>query len=90
MCYTCDIYIQHNKNQSKNMKTNIIVIIFYFLLIDSVSANIVAWSGLKKWYQGNFTIFSRYFPITKGWAGYYLLLVVFIAYIINIFVKPLF
>lgn len=49
-------------------------IIFYLLLIDSLGANFVAWFG-EKWYTRNFRIFSRYFPVSKGWCFYYLILV---------------
>jgi len=57
-------------------------IVFYLLLIDALVANIIVWSGKRNWYQKNFKIFSRYFPLTKGWAGYYLVLVLFIGFIL--------
>lgn len=52
-------------------------IIFYLLVIDSVSANLVALFG-QKWYARHFRIFSRWFPPAEGWALYYLILVLWI------------
>ncbi len=72
------------------MKETIWVIVFYLLLIDSLGANAMSWLGLKKWYQGNFSAFARYFPATKGWTTYYLILVLIIGYLIHNFVTPLF
>jgi len=69
--------------------TIIWVIVFYLLLIDSIGANIVSWFGLEKWWKGNFRLFSRYFPVAKGWTILYLALVLFIGYIIHNFVTPL-
>ena len=54
------------------------VIVFYVLLIDSIGANLIAWGGEDKWYKKNFTIIARYFPATKGWTTYYLILVLWI------------
>ncbi len=70
--------------------STILVFVFYFLLIDSIGANAVAWLGLRKWYAGNFRLLSRYFPATKGWTTYYFVLVLFIGYTIHNFVSPLF
>jgi len=57
------------------------VVIFFVLLIDAVVANIVAW--LKpQWYRSRFGIISRYFPVTKGWTTYYLILVLWIGYLL--------
>ncbi len=53
---------------------NIEVIIFYLLLTDSVSAVLVVFFG-EQWYNRHFRIFSRFFPPAKGWALYYLVLV---------------
>ncbi len=52
-------------------------IIFYLLVIDSVSANVIVLFG-EKWYLKHFRIFSRWFPPAEGWALYYLLLVLWI------------
>ena len=51
------------------------VIIFLVLLIDSIGANLMAWTDGRTWYQKHFRLMSRYFPITKGWTTYYLFLV---------------
>jgi len=53
-------------------------IIFYLLLLDSVSCNLFAWTGKEKWYTKHFRALSRQFPLTKGWAAYYLILVLWI------------
>ncbi|MCR4333604.1 MAG: hypothetical protein NUV60_01085 [Patescibacteria group bacterium] len=53
------------------------VIIFYLLVIDSVSANLLAIFG-KDWYAQHFRIFSRWFPPAEGWALYYLVLVLWV------------
>jgi hypothetical protein len=50
-------------------------IIFYLLLVDAIGANITAWTGIGKKLFGKFSFFTRYFPITKGWTSYYLILV---------------
>jgi hypothetical protein len=57
-------------------------LLFYFLLIDSIGANVIAWGNERKWYRKNFRIFSRYFPATKGWTTYYLILVILIGVLI--------
>ena len=60
------------------MNFSIEVIIFYLLLVDSVGANLVSWGGERSWYRKNFRLISRYFPATKGWTTYYLVLVLWI------------
>lgn len=62
------------------MNFNFETIIFYILLLDSLFANIVAWFGPIK--IRDVKIFSRYFPLTKGWTSYYLILVIFIGWIL--------
>ena len=62
------------------MTINIIQIIFWVLLLDSVVANIVAW-GFRGWYLKHFRLVSRYFPVAKGWTTYYLILVLYIGYL---------
>lgn len=52
-------------------------IVFYLLLIDSVSCNLIVWLG-QRWYTKHFRLFSRLFPPAKGWAFYYLVLVIWI------------
>lgn len=57
------------------MNYSIEIIIFIILLIDSIGANLMAWTSGRAWYQRNFRLMSRYFPIAKGWTTYYLILV---------------
>ncbi len=52
-------------------------VIFYLLLIDSVSYMLVVLFG-DKWYTKHFHVFSRFFPPAKGWGVYYLVLVLWI------------
>ncbi len=51
--------------------------IFYLLLLDSLTANAIAWWG-EQWYSRHFRVSSRLFPVTKPWALYYLVLVLWI------------
>lgn len=64
-------------------------IIFYILLVDSIGANLVSWTGGRQWYQRNMRLMSRYFPATRGWTTYYLILVIFIGFILHYRVAPL-
>lgn len=59
---------------------NIEIVIFYLLLIDSIVANLLAWFG-EVWYLKHFRLMSRYFPLTRGWTTYYLVLVLIIGYL---------
>ncbi len=66
------------------METSWEVIVSYLLILDALGANIVSWSDgkqPKKWYKKHFRLMSRYFPITKGWTTYYLVLALFIYYL---------
>tara|TARA_Y100000034_G_C6580626_1_gene251900 strand:- start:163 stop:375 length:213 start_codon:yes stop_codon:yes gene_type:complete len=56
-------------------------ILYYLFLIDSLFANIFSWfysdvgkknKQLKKFY--------RYFPLTKGWSGLYLLIMLWVGF----------
>jgi len=54
-------------------------ILYLLFLIDAVLAVVVSFSGEgRSWFNKNFRIFSRYFPPSKGWSLYYLLLILFI------------
>lgn len=57
------------------------IIIFFFLLIDSIGANLVVWFG-NKWYTRHFRWLSRFFPPARGWALYYLILVLWIGFLV--------
>lgn len=52
-------------------------IIFYIILIDAISANLLVLFG-KGWYLEHFRVFSRWFPPAEGWALYYLILVLWV------------
>jgi len=52
-------------------------IIFYLFLIDAISCNLLVLFG-SRWYTQHFRVFSRWFPPAKGWALYYLILVLWI------------
>lgn len=59
----------------------ILQILFWILLLDSLIANIISYAGFQKYFN-KFKLFSRYFPITKGWTSTYLVLVLIIGYLI--------
>ena len=69
--------------------SHILVIIFYILLFDSVGANILSWTRLRRWYTRACAPVARFFPLSRGWTTYYLILVLLIGYIIDVFVSPL-
>ncbi|MDP2629217.1 MAG: hypothetical protein Q8P45_00725 [Candidatus Harrisonbacteria bacterium] len=72
------------------MKPTLEVIIFYILLIDSIGANLLVWFGSEKWYGLNFRLMSRFFPLSKGWAAYYLLLVLWMGLMLYRLGAPIF
>lgn len=53
-------------------------IIYYLVLFDAVIAVATAWSGWGEKLNRQFTIFARFFPITRGWTLYYLILVLWV------------
>ena len=56
-------------------------IIWWLLLIDSIGANMLAHWG-RRWYAHHFRSISRLFPPAKGWAAYYLVLVLWIGWLL--------
>ncbi len=56
---------------------NIEATIFYVLLIDAISANLMVHFG-SEWYVRHFRTISRWFPPAEGWALYYLALVLWV------------
>lgn len=56
-------------------------IIFWLLLADSLIAGYIAWCGNKE-YWNKMKFFKKYCPLTKGWTAWYIILVLFIGYII--------
>ncbi len=60
---------------------NLIKIIFWLLLVDSLVANYITWLGNRDYFN-QITFFKRFFPLTKGWMVWYLILVLFIGYLV--------
>jgi len=52
-------------------------IIWYLVLIDSLLSNVIAWF-FGGWYKKEFKKWHKILPLTKAWAGWYLLLVIWI------------
>ena len=60
------------------------VIVTFVLLLDAIGANMVAWTpGGRTWFMQHARTFSRYFPITKGWALWYLVLVIWMLFMLH-------
>ena len=59
------------------MVFSIEVIIWYLILLDSLVCNVIAWFDGKR-YTKNFPGMSKLFPVTKAFAVYYLILVLWI------------
>ena len=59
------------------MVLSIEAIIWYLMLIDSLVCNVIAWFD-GKWYTKKFPGMSKLFPITKAFAVYYFILVLWI------------
>jgi len=64
------------------MVFNLEAIIYYLVLLDSIGANILAWC-CAKWYKKNYKGFYKHFPATKGWALFYLVLVLWVGCALN-------
>jgi hypothetical protein len=63
------------------MKIDFFQIIFWLLLLDSLSAFIVVYFN-KEDYFNRFKFFQRWMPLTKGWTLWYLILVFLIGYLV--------
>lgn len=50
---------------------------FYIILLDSVSCNLLSLFG-RRWYARHFRTVSRLFPATEGWALWYLIMVLWV------------
>lgn len=59
-----------------DVQVNLESIIFYILLVDSLGAAVIAWSGGRAWWQSQVPGFAEYFPLVKGWTTYYLVLII--------------
>ena len=56
------------------------LIVFIILVFDAIAANLIAWFG-SHWWNRLLGPFSQYFPMAKGWAGWYIFLVLWIGYL---------
>lgn len=54
-------------------------IIYYLVFLDSLGANFMAWF-FPKWLKKNYKGIWKHFPLTKGWAAWYLVLVLWVGY----------
>ncbi len=61
------------------MVLNVEAIIWYLVLLDSLVCNGIAWFD-GKWYTKRFPGVSKLFPITKAFAVFYLVLVLWIGF----------
>lgn len=59
------------------MELDIYIVVFYLLALDSMIANIIAW-GARGWYIKHLQPVSRWLPLTRAWAAFYLGLVIWI------------
>ena len=57
------------------------VILFYLALLDAICANLLTWFD-QRWYTKHFRLMSRFFPPSRGWSAYYLLLVLWIGWLL--------
>ena len=64
------------------MELNLESIIFYLLLLDALGANLLAWSGGQRWWQRHLSVVAKFFPLSRGWTTYYLLLVLLIGWLL--------
>lgn len=55
-------------------------IVFYLVFLDAIIATLIAWSGRGEAMNRKLGLISRFFPITRGWTLYYLILVLWIGY----------
>jgi len=63
------------------MKLSFEAVLFFVIFLDATICTIVAWLWIGKlYYLKNFPVMQRYFPLTRGWATYYLVLVIWVGY----------
>ena len=62
------------------MEISFEAILYYFVAFDALVAAFLAWSGKGVAINKHAGFFSRWFPITRGWTLYYLILVLWIGY----------
>ena len=61
------------------MEFTIEEILWYLVFIDSILVNLIVWL-FSNWYENKFKNISKYFPASKGWCLWYLVLVLWIGY----------
>ena len=61
------------------MEFTIEEILWYLIFVDSISTNLIVWF-FPKWYKKKIKNISKYFPASKGWCLWYLVLVLWIGY----------
>lgn len=61
------------------MEFTIEEILWYLVFVDSIFANFIVWF-FPNWYKKKFKNMSIYFPVSKGWCLWYLVLVLWIGY----------
>ena len=61
------------------MEFTIEEILWYLVFIDSILVNLIVWL-FSNWYEKKFKNRSKYFPASKGWSLWYLVLVLWIGY----------
>lgn len=64
------------------MTETVITVLYYLVLFDAVSVNMMAWAGANHWWQRAGGPLAHLFPLRRGWTSYYLLLVLVIGYLL--------
>lgn len=62
------------------MATTIEMILYILVLTDAIFANVAAWGTFGEELTKHYGVFSKYFPITRGWTTYYLVMVLWIGW----------
>lgn len=62
------------------MKNTLFTIVYIILLVDAISANLIAAFG-KKWYNEHFRSLSRVLPASLVWTLWYMALVLWLGYV---------
>tara|TARA_B100000745_G_C20053506_1_gene359371 strand:- start:262 stop:486 length:225 start_codon:yes stop_codon:yes gene_type:complete len=65
------------------MEWDILSLVFYLLLIDSLFVIVLAFSGANDLWEKKMGKIAKHFPLTKGWAIVYNLLVLLIGYALS-------
>lgn len=62
------------------MELSLEAILYYLVLVDAISAVVASWTRYGTEMNKRFSIFGHYFPVTKGWTTYYLVLVLWLGF----------